>query len=205
MLISYSSSSRHIYVFILMRPCIKQSLRKMWAIQLDFQLFILCIYFLSSIPPCNNYPFFTRSVQLISILLQHHISKHSVHYCTLVKWSRYRPGVAQRVGRIIALLFHDRDTRRRCSGQKHAPAALYPRERPGTYFTGGWVGPRAGLEGRKISTHWDSIPDRPVHSQSLYRLSYPAHCYTGIYLIKDKKCNPVQHFPQHTSLVGKLV
>jgi hypothetical protein len=29
-----------------------------------------------------------------------------------VKWCRYRPGVAQRVGRGIALLFHDRDTRR---------------------------------------------------------------------------------------------
>ena len=38
------------------------------------------------------------------------------------------------------------------SGQQHAPAALYPRERPGTHFTGGWVGPRAGLEGRKISS-----------------------------------------------------
>ena len=29
-----------------------------------------------------------------------------------VKWSRYRPGVAQRVGRGIALFFHDRGTRR---------------------------------------------------------------------------------------------
>jgi hypothetical protein len=29
-----------------------------------------------------------------------------------VKFSRYRPGVAQRVGRGIALLFHDRGTRR---------------------------------------------------------------------------------------------
>ena len=29
-----------------------------------------------------------------------------------VKWSGYRPGVAQRVGRVIALLFHDRGTRR---------------------------------------------------------------------------------------------
>ena len=29
-----------------------------------------------------------------------------------VKWSRYRPGVAQRMGRDIALLFHDRGTRR---------------------------------------------------------------------------------------------
>jgi len=38
------------------------------------------------------------------------------------------------------------------SGQQHAPATLYPRERPGTHFTGGWVGLRAGLDGRKISS-----------------------------------------------------
>jgi hypothetical protein len=32
------------------------------------------------------------------------------------------------------------------SDQHHAPAALYPGERiPGTHWTGGWVGPRAGL------------------------------------------------------------
>ena len=30
-------------------------------------------------------------------------------------------------------------------GQPHAPAALYPRERPVSHCTGGWVGPRAGL------------------------------------------------------------
>ena len=33
-------------------------------------------------------------------------------YYGKVKWSRYRPGVAQRVGKIITLLFHDRGTRR---------------------------------------------------------------------------------------------
>jgi hypothetical protein len=43
--------------------------------------------------------------------------------------------VAQRVGRGIALLFHDRGTRRGVSGQQHAPATLHPRERPGTHFT----------------------------------------------------------------------
>jgi len=107
-----------------------------------------------------------------------------------VKWSRYRPGVAQRVGRGIALLFHDRGTR---SGQQHAPAALYPRERPGTHFTGGWVGPRAGLDGcRKSRPQRDWIPDRPAHSQSLYRLSYPAHNrsqYQGYFLGgKDGRC-----------------
>jgi len=35
-------------------------------------------------------------------------------------------------------------------GQQHAPAEFYPRERPGTYFAGDWVGPNAGLDGRKI-------------------------------------------------------
>jgi len=67
-----------------------------------------------------------------------------------VKWSRYSPGVAQRVGRGVALLFHDRGTRTGVSGQQHVPALLYPRERPGTHFTGGWVGPTISLDGRKI-------------------------------------------------------
>jgi len=36
---------------------------------------------------------------------------------------------------------------------------LYPRERPGTHCIGGWVGPRAGLDGcGKTRPHWDSIP-----------------------------------------------
>ena len=61
------------------------------------------------------------------------------------------------------------------SGQQHAPAALYPRERHGTHSTGGWVGPRAGLDGGKSRPHQDSIPYRPAPSQSLYRLSYRAH------------------------------
>ena len=36
----------------------------------------------------------------------------SIYKKVNVKRSRYRPGVAQRVGRGIALLFHDRGTRR---------------------------------------------------------------------------------------------
>ena len=42
---------------------------------------------------------------------------------------------------------------------KATPRLLYPRERPGTHCTGGWVGPRAGLDGLgKYHTHGDSIP-----------------------------------------------
>ena len=60
-----------------------------------------------------------------------------------------------------------------------------PRETPVTHCTGGWVGLRAGLDGRKISSHQDSIPDRPAPSQSLYRLSYRAHIQniTNVYFI----------------------
>ena len=71
--------------------------------------------------------------------------------------------MAQRVDRGIALLFHDRGTRRGVSDQQHAPAALHPQERHGTHCTGGWVGPRAGLDGRKISSPpgFDPGPSSP--------------------------------------------
>jgi hypothetical protein len=42
-------------------------------------------------------------------------------------------------------------------GQRHTPAALYSRERPGTHCTGGWVGPRAG--------RFDSRTVQPVASR----------------------------------------
>jgi len=41
------------------------------------------------------------------------------------------------------------------------------------------LGGPQGLSGRaeKSHPHRDSIPDRPARSQSLYRLSYPAHVH----------------------------
>jgi len=44
--------------------------------------------------------------------LPKHVIEGKIHLKVKVKCSRYRPGVAQRVGRGIALLFHDRGTRR---------------------------------------------------------------------------------------------
>ena len=92
-----------------------------------------------------------------------------------VKWFRYRPGVAQRVGRGIALLFHDCGTRRGwvvsntrrphfTPGKDPVPILQETGWAPGPVWTGG-----------KSRPHRDSIPDRPARSQSLYRLSYPAH------------------------------
>ena len=79
--------------------------------------------------------------------------------CTLVHALRLCTGrTAHRESRGIALLFHDHGTRRRW-GQRHAPAALYARERHGTNCTGGWVNSRAGLDrSGKSRTYRDSIP-----------------------------------------------
>jgi hypothetical protein len=54
------------------------------------------------------------------------------------------------------------------------PGRLYPRERPGTHCTGGWVGPGAGLD-RCGKSHPNGIrsPDLPARRESLYRLRYP--------------------------------
>ena len=80
--------------------------------------------------------------------------------CTLVQALRLCTGrAAHRGSRGIALPFHDHGTRKRVRGQRHTPAALYPRERPGTHCTGGWVGLRAGLDRcGKSRPHRDSIP-----------------------------------------------
>jgi len=67
------------------------------------------------------------------------------------------------------------------NSQRHAPAAVYSRERPGTHFTGGWLGPRACLDGRNISCPPGSITELPARSQSLNRLNYPAHVYIYMY------------------------
>jgi len=66
---------------------------------------------------------------------------------TLVQALRLCTGrTAHRGSRGIALLFHGQRHQKGLRVQRHAPAALYPREKPGTHYTGGWVDPRAGLD-----------------------------------------------------------
>ena len=48
-------------------------------------------------------------------------------------------------------------------GQRHASTALYPRERPGIYCTGGWVGPRAVLNSYGKSRLQLGFGPRTVH------------------------------------------
>jgi hypothetical protein len=74
------------------------------------------------------------------------------------KQSRYRPELAQRVDRIIALPFCDPGARRGWVVIT-TPRPLYPRERSGAHCTEGWVGPRAGLDVcEKSHSYRDSIP-----------------------------------------------
>ena len=100
--------------------------------------------------------------------------------CTLVQALRLCTGL-RRWGVEVQLYSFLTTALEGVRGQRHAPAGLYPRERPGTHCTGGWVGPRVGLDRCvKSRSHRDSIPDRLSRIQSLYRLSYPAHCVVKV-------------------------
>jgi len=100
----------------------------------------------------------------------------SVHYITYytelgahkvsskVKWSHYRPGVSQRVGRGIALLFHDRGTRRGWVVSSTPRANFTPGKDPVLILQeAGWA-PGPVWKGGKSRPHWDPIPDRPARS-----------------------------------------
>jgi hypothetical protein len=94
-----------------------------------------------------------------------------------VKWPRYRSGVAQRVGRGIALLFYDLGTRR----------GWVVSVTPWPYFThgkdpvpilqeAGWAPGSVWTGAEKLAPTGIRSPDRPARCQSLYRLSYPLKC-----------------------------
>ena len=92
-----------------------------------------------------------------------------------LKCSRYRSGVVQRVGRGIALLFKDHGTRSRWVVSSTPRPHFTPgKDSVPIVQEAGWA-PEPVWMGGKSRPHRHSIPDLPVRSQSLYRLSYPAH------------------------------
>ena len=100
-----------------------------------------------------------------------------------VKWSRYRPGVAKRVGRSIALLFHDRGTRRGWVVSSTPRPRFNPGKDPVPIYRR--LGGPQGRSGRAENLVPPGIRFRTVQpiAQSLYRLSYPAHLWQS-YLLK---------------------
>jgi len=94
-----------------------------------------------------------------------------------VKWFRYRPGVAQRVGTGIALLFHDRGTRRGwvVTPRQHFTPGRYPVP---IFQEAGWA-PRSAWTAEKSRSHRDSILDRPARSQC-------NHCIISIFIYRHR-------------------
>jgi len=87
--------------------------------------------------------------------------------------------VAQRVGRDIALIFHDRGTRRGGEWSAARPGCTLPTEKtryPIYRMLGGSQG-RSGQVENLVPTGIRSRTVQPV-TQSLYRLSYRAHTHT---------------------------
>ena len=105
---------------------------------------------------------------------------HAVKPACKKKWSHYRPGVVQRVGRGVALLFHDRGTRRGWVVSNTPRPRFTPGKDPVPILEEACWAPGPVWTGEKSRPHRDSIPDRPARSESLYRLSYPAH-KTSVY------------------------
>ena len=104
-----------------------------------------------------------------------------------VKFSVEQNTKAQRGSRCIALLFLQ--PRRQMGWMVNAtPWPLYPRERPGTHCTGGWVGPRDCLDGcGKFRPHRNSIsrPSSPQRVTIATELSGP-RCTDGFAIKKGK-------------------
>jgi len=91
-----------------------------------------------------------------------------------IKCSRYRPGVVQRVGRGIAVLFHDRGTKRGwVVSSTPRPQFTPEKDQVPILQKAGWA-PGSVWTSGKPCPHLESILDLPARSQSLYRLSYRA-------------------------------
>jgi len=102
-----------------------------------------------------------------------------------VKCSRYRPCVAQRVGRIVDLLFHDRGPRRGLEVSSTPRPQFTPGKDPVPILQeAGWT-PGPVWTGGKSRPNRYSIPDSPDRSQSLHRLGYPAHTACHGHVIMD--------------------
>ena len=103
------------------------------------------------------------------------IQAYFIYYLKKLKWSRYRPDVAQKVGRGIALLFHDSSTRREWVVSSTPRPHFTPGKDPVPILQeAGWAQVRSGRAENLFST---GIPSRTVQpvAQSLYLLSYPAN------------------------------
>ena len=130
--------------------------------------------------------------------------------CTVVQALRLCTGrTVHRGSRGIALLFHDHSPRRGW-GVGVTPQPLFtPQERPGTHWTGGWVGPKAGLDRcgksrlppgfnpqtiRPVTSHYTDYATRPTFLFMAMRKRKPVRAVfiyvcvcVSVWLIKQRR------------------
>ena len=120
-----------------------------------------------------------------------------------VKWSLYRSGVAQRVGRGIALLFHDRGTRRGWVVSSTLRPHFTLKKDPVPILQEAGLAPGTVWTGGKSRPHRDSIQDRPGRSSVAISTELPAppssRC-TGYKIIYGYKLSRLSSFLVPTSL-----
>jgi hypothetical protein len=84
--------------------------------------------------------------------------------------------VAQRVGRGVALLFHDHGTRRGWGVSVTPRPYFTPGKDPVPIVQeAGWAPGPVWTRAENLASTGNRSPDCPARSQSLYRLGYPAH------------------------------
>ena len=106
-----------------------------------------------------------------------------IYIYTKLKLSRYRPVLAQRVGRGTAQLFHDRGTRWGWVVSNTPRPLFTPRKEPVPIVQeAGWA-PGPVWTGGKSLPQRDSIPDRPARSSVTIPTKLPdPHYYIYIYV-----------------------
>ena len=97
--------------------------------------------------------------------------------CTLVQaLRRCTNRMAHRGSRAIALLFYDHGTRRGFGVSFTPRPPFTPRKDPVPIVQeAGWAPGPVWTRAENLAPTGIQSPDRPARSQSLYRLSYPAH------------------------------
>jgi hypothetical protein len=140
---------------------------------------------------------FDRSViNPISCLVEHDIQCHQttnahIHRSLKLKLFHYTP--LRRLGgeEVQLLLILDLSNRWGWVISVTPRPSFAPGKGPlGTHCTGGWVGPRAGLDTKTTVKTLSPLPGieprshgRPTRSQTLHWLSYPAHPSRGLYIL----------------------
>ena len=132
---------------------------------------LFCLLIAANISQCTAHRMSNFSShtcrRVVKIVPTFSVSLHHKCRCIQIDFRQVLTQVTQalRVSRNIALLF-SRTFGTRLEVSAPRPGRLFPWERPGAQFTEGWVCPRAGLDGRKISSPPGFDPE-PSTSQSV--------------------------------------